>query len=87
MLPTLPILSSVDIEISAKEVGEEKRPPRILVVVLPTLESVWNADGLSTNVVTTIHPAIKGVQAATPQPKLSVFRRQGNVKQKSRQNY
>jgi len=55
-------------EISAKEVGEEKRPPRILVVVLPTLESVWTADGLSTNDMTTIHPAIEGAQAATPQP-------------------
>jgi hypothetical protein len=44
----------------------------MFVVVLPTLQSAWIADGsISANVMTTIHPA--GVQAATPQPATSLF--------------
>jgi hypothetical protein len=48
-----------------------KKTTTNIVVVLPTLESVWIADGLSTNGLTTIQWRQRAT--ATPQPAKSVF--------------
>ncbi len=55
------------------------------MVVLPTLRSVWIADGVSANDMTTIHwrrtdPFGGAGTTATPQPPVSLFCQRGNVK-------